>query len=135
VTSLAEQAQLIRGGKLRPLAMLTPDGFTIDAISIPSAFADFPDLSKHLPIMQAIGMAVPAGVPDEVKATLSDAFTKALASEKVQQWAKDNYYILNGKTGEAASKEFAQLESLFAWTLVELNTTKVSPDALGIPKP
>lgn len=135
VTSLAEQAQLIRGGKLRPLAMLTPDGFTIDAIAIPSAFADFPSLSQYLPIMQAIGMAVPADVPDDVKATLSDAFTKALATDKVQQWAKDNYYVINGKTGEEASKEFAKLESLFAWTLLELNTTKVSPEALGIPKP
>jgi tripartite-type tricarboxylate transporter receptor subunit TctC len=135
VTSLAEQAQLIRGGKLRPLAMLTPDGFTIDAISIPSAFTDYPGLSQYLPIMQAIGMAVPAGAPDEVKAVLSDAFTKALATEKVQQWAKDNYYVINGKTGEEASKEFAKLESLFAWTLLELNTTKVSPEALGIPKP
>ena len=135
VTSVAEQAQLIRGGKLRPLAMLTPDGFTIDAISIPSAFADYPGLSQYLPIMQAIGMAVPADVPDEVKAVLSDAFTKALATDKVQQWAKDNYYVINGKTGAEASKEFAKLESLFAWTLFELNTTKVSPEALGIPKP
>jgi tripartite-type tricarboxylate transporter receptor subunit TctC len=80
-------------------------------------------------------MAVPADVPEEVKAALSDAFTKALATEKVQQWAKDNFYVINGKTGAAASEEFAQLESLFAWTLVELNTTKVSPEALGIPKP
>ena len=135
VTSVAEQAQLIRGGKLRPLAMLTPDGFALDAISIPSAFTDYPGLSEYLPIMQAIGMAVPADVPDEVKATLSDAFTKALATDKVQQWAKDNYYVINGKTGAEASKEFAKLESLFAWTLFELNTTKVSPEALGIPKP
>ena len=135
VTSVAEQAQLIRGGKLRPLAMLTPDGFALDTISIPSAFTDYPGLSEYLPIMQAIGMAVPADVPDEVKATLSDAFTKALATDKVQQWAKDNYYVINGKTGAEASKEFAKLESLFAWTLFELNTTKVSPEALGIPKP
>ncbi len=135
VTSVAEQAQLIRGGKLRPLAMLTPDGFALDAISIPSAFTDYPGLSEYLPIMQAIGMAVPADVPDDVKATLSDAFTKALATDKVQQWAKDNYYVINGKTGAEASKEFAKLESLFAWTLFELNTTKVSPEALGIPKP
>ena len=107
VTSVAEQAQLIRGGKLRPLAMLTPDGFALDAISIPSAFTDYPGLSEYLPIMQAIGMAVPADVPDDVKATLSDAFTKALATDKVQQWAKDNYYVINGKTGAEASKEFA----------------------------
>src|SRR4030067_3037575 len=54
-TSVAEQQQLIRAGKLRALAMLTPAPFTMkDVGTIPSAFAPYPGLSKYLPIMQAI---------------------------------------------------------------------------------
>jgi len=92
VTSLAEQQQLIRGGKLQPLAMLIPDDFAVKNVgTIPSAFKFYPGLSKYLPISQAIGMAVPADTPDDVKAVLADAFTKALQTDKVKKWADDNY--------------------------------------------
>jgi tripartite-type tricarboxylate transporter receptor subunit TctC len=136
VTSLAEQQQLLRGGKLRPLAMLIPDAFTVEGLgTIPSAFDAYPGLSKYLPISQAIGMAVPADTPADVKAVIADAFKKAMATEKIKKWAKDNYYLISGKTGEAAKKEFNNLESLFAWTLWDLKAAKVDPATLGIPKP
>jgi tripartite-type tricarboxylate transporter receptor subunit TctC len=136
VTSLAEQQQLLRGGKLRALGMLIPNAFTVaDLGTIPSAFDSYPGLSKYLPISQAIGFAVPADAPAEAKSVLSDAFKKALATAKVQDWAKENYYLLSGKTGDEAAKVFDMLESNFTWTLFELGAAKVSPADLGIPKP
>ncbi|MEO1091475.1 MAG: tripartite tricarboxylate transporter substrate binding protein [Pseudomonadota bacterium] len=136
VTSLAEQQELLKGGRLRALGMLVPDAFDLDGVgTIPSTFAAYPALSEHLPISQAIGMAVRNDVPDDVKATLTSAFEQALASEAVQDWAADNYYQLSGLTGEAAQAEFAKLESLFGWTLFELDAAKVNPETLGIPKP
>ena len=72
VTSMAEQAPLIRGGKLRPLAMLHPDSFSIEGVGeIPSAFDQFPALSEHLPLSQAIGFAVNNKAPQEVKDKLA----------------------------------------------------------------
>ncbi|MEJ2165226.1 MAG: tripartite tricarboxylate transporter substrate binding protein [Desulfobacterales bacterium] len=136
VTSLAEQQQLLRGGKLRPLAMLIPDSFTVEGLgTIPSAFDAYPGLAKYLPISQAIGMAVPADTPEDVKAVLVDAFKKAMATDKMKNWAKENYYLISGATGEEARKIFDNLESLFAWTLWELKAAKVDPATLGIPKP
>jgi len=135
VTSAAEQAQLIRAGKLRPLAVLTPEPFTIDGITIPSAFDFYPELAKYLPISQAIGFAVPADVPEERKNVLIEAFKKAMATDKMKKWAEENFYVLSGKTGEEAKKEFLKLESLFSWTLWELGAAKINPEELGIPKP
>ncbi|MFH2093488.1 MAG: tripartite tricarboxylate transporter substrate binding protein [Pseudomonadota bacterium] len=136
VTSLAEQQQLLRGGKLRALGMLIPTSFDVaDLGTIPSAFDAYPGLSKYLPISQAIGFAVPADVPAEVKAVLVDAFNKGMATEKVQTWAKENYYLLSGKTGAEAKAVFDALESNFAWTLWELGAATVNPETLGIPKP
>jgi len=136
VTSLAEQQQLLKGGKLRALATLTEDGQTLEGVGdIPSALASHPALKKHLPISQAIGMAVRNDAPDDVKARLSEAFGKALASDAVKEGASKNFYVLSGKTGEAAREEFANLESLFGWTLYELKAAKVDPAKLGIPKP
>lgn len=135
VTSLAEQQQLLRGGKLRALGMLIPDSFEVEGLgTIPSSFEAYPGLSEYLPISQAIGFAVPADAPDEAKAVLVDAFNKAMATDKVKTWAKENYYLLSGKSGEEAKQVFSALESNFAWTLHELGAAKVDPATLGIPK-
>ncbi|MEH0018278.1 MAG: tripartite tricarboxylate transporter substrate binding protein [Desulfobacter sp.] len=136
VTSLAEQQQLLRGGKLRALGMLIPDSFDVaDLGTIPSAFDAYPGLSKYLPISQAIGFAVPADAPEDAKAYLRDVFKKAMATDKVKHWAKENYYLLSGKTGAESKAVFDALESNFAWTLWELGAAKVNPADLGIPKP
>jgi tripartite-type tricarboxylate transporter receptor subunit TctC len=136
VTSLAEQQQLLRGGKLRALGMLIPEPFTVEGLgTIPSSFDSYPGLSEYLPISQAIGFAVPAGAPAEAKAALVDAFKKAIATDKVKKWAKDNYYLLSGKTGVESKAVFDALESNFAWTLWELKAATVNPAELGIPKP
>jgi tripartite-type tricarboxylate transporter receptor subunit TctC len=136
VTSLAEQQQLLRGGKLRPLAMLIPDSFDVEGIgTIPSSFTDYPGLSKYLPISQAIGFAIPADTPADAKAAVEDAFKKAMATDKMKKWGAENYYLLSGKTGAAAKDEFNKLESLFAWTLWDMGAAKVDPATLNIPKP
>ncbi len=136
VTSLAEQQQLLRGGKLRPLAMLIPEPFKVEGLgTIPSSFTSYPGLSKYLPISQAIGFAIPADVPADRKAVIVDAFNKAMATEKVKSWAKENYYLLSGKTGAESRKVFDALQSNFAWTLWELKAAKINPAKLGIPKP
>jgi tripartite-type tricarboxylate transporter receptor subunit TctC len=136
VTSLAEQQQLLRGGKLRALGMLIPDSFKVEGLgTIPSSFDSYPGLSKYLPISQAIGFAVPADVPADAKAVLVKAFKKAMATDKVKTWAKENYYLLSGKTGAESRKVFNALESNFAWTLWELKAATVNPAKLGIPKP
>jgi tripartite-type tricarboxylate transporter receptor subunit TctC len=136
VTSLAEQQQLLRGGKLRALGMLIPGSFDVEGLgTIPSSFDAYPSLSEYLPISQAIGFAVPADAPTEAKSVLVDAFNKAMATEKVKTWAKENYYLLSGKTGADSKAVFDALESNFAWTLWELGAATVEPSKLGIPKP
>ncbi len=136
VTSLAEQQQLLRGGKLRALGMLIPDSFDVEGLgTIPSSFDAYPGLSKYLPISQAIGFAIPTDAPADAKAALADAFKKAIKTEKVQSWAKENYYLLSGKTGAESKAVFDALESNFAWTLWDLKAATVDPSTLGIPKP
>ena len=136
VTSLAEQQQLLKGKKLRPLGMLIPEKVEVEGVGvIPSAFDTYPDLSKRLPIMQAIGFAVSNTAPANVKQALTDAFNKAMQTDAVKKWLKENFYTASGKSGEAASKEFARLESLFAWTLWDLKAAKLEPTTFKIPKP
>ncbi|QMU59643.1 MAG: tripartite tricarboxylate transporter substrate binding protein [Boseongicola sp.] len=135
VTSLAEQAALIEGGLLKPLAMLTPDSVEIGGSSVPSAFSIYDGLDKYLPLKQAIGFAVHNSASDDVKAALGGAFEKAIASDVVAEWAAANNYDVGGQYGEDAQALFANLESTFAYTLKDLGVTTVDPMSLNIAKP
>ncbi|WP_342077689.1 tripartite tricarboxylate transporter substrate binding protein [Yoonia sp. SS1-5] len=135
VTSLAEQAPLIEGGKLRPLAMLTEDSAEIAGQTVPSAFDIYDGLDKYLPLKQAIGFAVHDSASDDVKSTLGAAFEQAIASDVVADWAAANNYDVGGQYGDDAKAIFATLEANFAYTLQELGATTVDPASLGIEKP
>ena len=135
VTSLAEQAPLIEGGQLKPLAMLVPETADIAGMTVPSAFDSFDGLDKYLPLKQAIGFAVHNSASDEVKATLVEAFDKAMAGDAVAAWAVANNYDIGGQSGADAQALFATLEANFAYTLQELGAIDVDPMSLGIEKP
>lgn len=135
VTSLAEQAGLIEGGQLKPLAMLTAQSADIAGLTVPSAFDSYPPLAEVLPLKQAIGFAIHNSAPEHVKATLGSAFEKAMASETVAEWAKANNYDVGGQYGPEAQALFSTLESTFAYTLKDLGATKVMPEELGIQQP
>lgn len=135
VTSLAEQAPLIEGGQLKPLAMLTAESADIAGMTVPSAFDSYAGLADVLPLKQAIGFAIHNSAPETVKTTLGSAFEKAIASETVAQWAKANNYDVGGQYGAEAQALFSTLESTFAYTLKDLGATKVMPEDLGIQKP
>lgn len=135
VTSLAEQAALIEGGQLKPLAMLTPETAEIAGMTVPSAFDIYDGLDKYLPLKQAIGFAVHNSAGDEVKAALGSAFEKAIAGDKVAEWAAANNYDVGGQYGDEAAQIFETLEANFAYTLQELGAATVDPASLGILKP
>ncbi|MEM9708569.1 MAG: tripartite tricarboxylate transporter substrate binding protein [Pseudomonadota bacterium] len=135
VTSLAEQAALIEGGELRPLAMLVPDASEIAGKSVPSAFDLYDGLDQYLPLSQSIGFALHASAPEDAKAALVGAFEKAMAGDTVKTWAEENNYVLSGLSGDAATKVFSTLEETFAWTLFDLGATEVDPTTLGIERP
>lgn len=135
VTSLAEQAALIEGGKLKPLAMLTPESAEIGGSTVPSAFDIYDGLDAYLPLKQAIGFAVHASASDDVKAALTEAFDAAMAGDTVAEWAAANNYDIGGQSGAEASAIFTTLEANFAYTLQELGVATVDPASLGIEKP
>ena len=135
MTSLAEQAALIEGGQLRPLAMLTPDSADIAGMTVPSAFDIYDGLDKYLPLKQAIGFAVHDSASDDVKTALGTAFEAAIASDVVAEWASANNYDVGGQYGAEAQAIFTTLEANFAYTLQELGATTVDPESLGIEKP
>jgi tripartite-type tricarboxylate transporter receptor subunit TctC len=135
ITSIAEQAELIKAGKLRALAMLIPQPFEIAGAKVPSAWETVTGLDKYLPINQAIGFAIVKKAPEPVKAKLRDAFSKAMATDNVKKFLTEKLYFISGQSGDEANKVFDKLESTFSWMLFDLGVAKNSPEKFGIPKP
>jgi tripartite-type tricarboxylate transporter receptor subunit TctC len=134
ITSVQEQAELLKAGKLRPLAMLTPNDFSFAGKTIPSAFTSYPGLADYLPLEQQIGFAIRKDAPEAVKAKLQEAFKVAMQAEPIKKFGSERYFTLKGYVGDEANKIFDKLESVFSWTLWDLGAAKVNPSTLGIPR-
>ncbi|MDX9819891.1 MAG: tripartite tricarboxylate transporter substrate-binding protein [Desulfococcus multivorans] len=135
ITSVQEQSELLKAGKLKPLAVLVPKAFQFGDKTFPSAFDTYPDMAKYLPLEQQIGFAIRRDAPEPIKAKLREAFAVAMKAEPVRKFGAERYFALTGLTGDTANKIFDKLEAQFGWTLWELGAAKVDPAKLGIPKP
>lgn len=135
LTSISEQAELIKGGKLRPLAMVEAEGYDFPELGqIPAAATDFPDLNK-VPVSQFLGIALPADAPEDVQRSVSAAFEKLMASEDLKVFAEQRMLTLLGHHGDEANAKAIAAERAWTWMLHDLKIAVKSPADLGIAKP
>lgn len=104
-TQLAgEQAELIKGNRLRPLAVLSTEPLQIDGVDpIPPVTDWLPELSISY---NYFGILVPKGVPDEVVATLDKIWAEKVAtSEELQNYAKNAGALFTPASGDKARQD------------------------------
>jgi tripartite-type tricarboxylate transporter receptor subunit TctC len=101
-TQLAvEQTELIRGGRLRPLAVLSTEPLVIEGVDpIPPVTQWLPDL----PIApDYFGILIPRGVPEEVIATVDKIWAEKVAtSEELRTYAETFGAVFAPAYGEEA---------------------------------
>ncbi|CAN5745118.1 tripartite tricarboxylate transporter substrate binding protein [soil metagenome] len=134
-TQLAvEQADMIRGKRLRPLAAVSDKPLELEG------YGTIPPLSATLPGFTApanyFGIFLPKGVPDEVVKTLERIWAQNISkSEALKKYAANRGALFAPLEGEAAQKAVFPAIQANAWVLFEGGKAKVSPDTVGIPKP
>ncbi|HSI55309.1 MAG TPA: tripartite tricarboxylate transporter substrate binding protein [Ramlibacter sp.] len=134
-TQLAvEQADMIRGKRLRPLAAVSDKALELEG------FGTIPPLSATLPGFTApanyFGIFIPKGVPDDVIKTVERIWTENITkSEALKKYATSRGALFNPQSGDAAQKAVFPAIQANAWVLFEGGKAKVSPDTVGIPKP
>ena len=134
-TQLAvEQADMIRGKRLRPLATVSDKPLELEG------FGSIPPLSATLPGFTApanyFGIFLPKGVPDEVVKTLERIWAEQIAkSEAIKKYANSRGALFAPSAGETAQKAVFPAVQANAWLLYNGGKAKVSPDTVGIPKP
>lgn len=134
-TQLAvEQADMIRGKRLRPLATVGDKALELEG------FGTIPPLSATLPGFTAppnyFGIFIPNGVPDEVVKTVERIWAQNIAkSEALRKYANSRGALFSPLAGDEAQKAVWPAVQLNAWNLHAGGKTKVAPDTVGIPKP
>ena len=134
-TQLAvEQADMIRGKRLRPLAAVSDKPLELEG------FGTIAPLSQTLPDFTApanyFGIFIPKGVPDEVVKTVEKIWAENMVkSEALKKYAASRGALFAPLYGDAAQKAVFPAVQANAWLLFEGGKAKVSPDTVGIPKP
>ena len=134
-TQLAvEQAEMIRGKRLRPLATVSDQPLEIEGFGI------IEPISKSLPGFKApanyFGIFIPKGVPAEVTATIEKIWASNIANnEALKKYAANRGALFGPHAGDAAQTAAFPAVQANVWLLHSGGKTKVSPDTVGITKP
>ena len=129
-----EQAEMIRGKKLRALAVIGDKPIELDGYGV------IEPLTKSVPGFKApanyFGIFIPKGVPPEVIATVEKIWAEQIANSAVlKQYATSRGALFAPFAGADAQKAVAPAVQANAWAAADAGKAKVAPDTLGIPRP
>lgn len=133
--SLPPAVEYLKSGKLKGLAILAEE--RIDLLpDIPAVTEGLPEAERYLPWGTFQGIYVHKGTPEEVKATLADAFEAAVGSEAfTERYNSDFGGVTLNLRGDEAQEYIDRWQALTSWLLEDAGAAKVSPEELGIPRP
>jgi len=130
----SEQAELIKNGKIRPLAVLWENDMNLDGYGL------IPSIKKTIPNfvfgLNYFGIFIPKGVPKEVISTVTRVWNEKIAnSEELKKYATGYGFIFAPAAGEDAQYKALWWYQRAAWLYFDLGKTKMSPNLVGIPRP
>ncbi len=135
-TQLAvEQAEMIRAGRLRALAVLNDAPLQIEGLAEP-----IPPITNWIKDFKAapnyFGIFVPGDAPAEVVATLDEVWKDKIANSKaLQDYATQRGAVFAPYYGEEAQKRVAPAVAQNAWLMFDGGKAAVDPSTVGIPRP
>ncbi len=134
-TQLAsEQAEMIRGKRLRPLAVVGSEPLEIDG------YGTIPPITDWLPDLKVatnyFGIWTPVGVPDACVQTMDQVWQDVIAnSPALKRFAGERGALFAPYYGQDAQERAFPMVQSNAWTLFDSGKAPISPDSVGIPRP
>lgn len=130
----SEQSEMIRGKRLRPLAVVGDRAIEIEGYGKIAPLSDFIPGFK-VPVSY-FGIFVPKGVPAEVIATLDKIWAERVAkSETIRKYATSRGALMVVTSGAEAQKIAMPAVADAAWQKFDAGQAKISPATIGIPRP
>ena len=131
---LVEMSEMIKGKKLRPLAVLNDKPVMLEG------YGEIPPITKWIPNMVApvnyFGIWVPKDAPPEVLKTMQMVWADKIAkSEALQKYAASRSAIFAPLYGQPAYDGAMNMVRQTAWLYFDGGKAKISPDTVGIKRP
>jgi len=134
-TQLAvEQAEMLRAGRLRPLAVYANKPLVLDGVG------EIPPITDWMPDLiipsNYFGIWAPVGIPEEVVETMNMVWENVMMnSEALRAYAAERGALFNPMYGDAAIEEAGPSIAHQAWTLYDGGKAIISPAEVGIARP
>jgi tripartite-type tricarboxylate transporter receptor subunit TctC len=130
----AEQTDMIRAKKIRPLAVVSDKAIEIEGIGRVPPLSDFIPGFKD-PI-NYFGIFVPKAAPPEVAQTLNAIWNNEMGkNEALRKYAQGRGAMFAPAAGDEAQRLVFPAIQSYAWTQHAAGKAKLSPDTVGIAKP
>ena len=131
---ISEQADMIRGNLIRPLAALTNEDLYL------SGYGTIPSIRRYIPEFQAasnwFGIFIPRGVPAEVITTITRVWEQTVAnSAEVRDFINGRGMMFSPTSGDIAQQRAFEFYQVVGWVLYDNGLAAVRPDTVGIPRP
>ena len=133
-SGISAAAEQVKAGKMRALAVVNTE--PVDTLpDVPAITDTIPSMDRFLPWGPFYGVFVRADVPDDVKATLTDAFKKAATDDAFLKLMANRGNVVMNMSGQEAVDFLKKWQQVTVWALQDTGAAKVSPEDLGIPRP
>ncbi|RAI02172.1 tripartite tricarboxylate transporter substrate binding protein [Acuticoccus sediminis] len=129
-----EQVDMVRAGRLRPLAVVASSPLEL------AGYGSVPAITDWLPEIATapnyFGIFVPADAPKEVLDTMDKVWAEKIAnSEALKTFAAERAALFAPSYGEEAHKAAMPFLSINAWQQFNSGAAPNEPTQFGIPKP
>lgn len=129
-----EQVDMIRAGRLRPLAVIADQPLELEG------FGTVPPVTDWLPEVASapnfFGIYLPADAPKEVLDAMDKVWAENIAnSEVMKQHAAERGALFKATYGEEAAKTALPFLSINAWQQFDSGAAPNDPSTFGIPRP
>jgi tripartite-type tricarboxylate transporter receptor subunit TctC len=134
-TQLAvEEADMLRGGKLRALAVLDTKALSLEG------YGDIPPITNWIPTFKSapnyFGIWVPSDAPAEVIETMGQIWDTAIKdSQALKDYAASRGAVFDPAWGDAAITKAMPFLQQVAWNYFDGGQATISPDTIGIMRP
>lgn len=128
-----DQAEMIRAGRLKPLAALTTAPIEIQGHGTIPPISDW--IEGLPPVATQFGLMIPKGVPDEVAATMDRIWNEVIAnSETLRTYTTERDALMTVLSGQEAYDAVWPTVVSSAWVMHAAGMTVKAPDEAGIPQ-
>ncbi|TNF19753.1 MAG: tripartite tricarboxylate transporter substrate binding protein [Rhodobacteraceae bacterium] len=129
-----EQVDMVRAGRLRPLAVVADQPLELDGFGTVPPITDWLEGVASAP--NYFGIFIPADAPKEVLDSMDAVWGDKIAnSEVMKKFAAERGALFKATWGEAAEAAAMPMLSINAWQQYESGAAPNDPSQYGIPKP